>query len=401
MMTQTALDYESILARTVPTMEPPGAARRPRYDFSVAYPDPESVPLKELVASLNEALGEEGRDLAVYPDPQGYPPLREYVAAKLARTRNIDVSADDVILTAGSSEALHMLIEALVDPGDEVITEQFVYVGTLNIMRRFQADIRGVACDEEGMVPDALEATLQSARFDGKNVKLIYTIPTFQNPLGWTMSLERRRELLRLSQRYNVPVLEDDCYVDLRFEGQAVTSIHSVDDAGAVMYVGSFSKIIAPGMRLGYLTAPRPLLDKLRLLKGGGGVNQFAAFAVHRYATSGLEGHVVDVNKVLRAKRDAMLAALERDFGSVATWNRPDGGLYLWLCMPQEADLVRANQTALAADVGYFAGPVFAPDGVSGRNCARLCFGYNTPQEIHEGIARLAEVFVKAGVVKA
>ena len=283
------------------------------------------------------------------------------------------------------------------DPGDVVLAEEFVYVGTLGMLRRFGADTRGVECDEDGMLPDAPEGAITLAIGQGKKPKFIYTIPTFQNPLGWTMTLERRQALVELSQRYDIPVLEDDCYVDLRYDGDSVPSIHSLDEAGLVMYVGSFSKIIAPGMRIGYLTAPPAVMNVVRPIKSGGGVNQFTALAVHRYATSGLQDHIADINDILRAKRDAMLAALGENFGSAASWDRPDGALYVWVKLREDADLTATHALALDADVGYQPGVNFAPDGVSGKNYARLCYGYNTPEEIHEGIARLAEVFHKAG----
>jgi 2-aminoadipate transaminase len=393
------LNYEGLFAKSAPARRARAATRRARYDFAVAYPDPASLPLDELVDSLRGALLEEGRDLAVYPHPQGYPPLREFVAARLARERDIHVSPDDIILGDGSSQPIHMLAEALLDPGDVVLTEDFVYSGTLNALRRFRADIRGVPCDDEGMLPDALESAVQKAIGEDRRPKFIYTIPTFQNPQGWTMSLDRRQAMVTLSQRYDVPIMEDDCYVDLRFDGDPITSIHSLDDTGRVMYVGSFSKIIAPGMRLGYLTAPPEVLDRAAAIKSGSGVNQFAALAVHRYSTAHLESHIDEINETLRAKRDAMLAALGESFGSTATWSHPDGGLYLWLRLPDDADLVRVRETAFDAEVGYLAGTNYAVDGVSGRNYARLCYGYNTPKEIHEGIARLAEVFVREGVL--
>ena len=393
--------FKDLFAKSAPK-DPPRAASvaRAKYDFAVAYPDPDSLPLDDLADSLKSALAEEGRDLAVYPHQQGYPPLREYVAAKLERDREIRVGVDEIVLADGSSQPLHMVGESLLDPGDIVLTEEFVYVGTLAMLRRFQADIRGVQCDEDGLLPDALEDAIVRAVGQGRRPKFIYTIPTFQNPLGWTMTLERRKALVELSHKYDVPILEDDCYVDLRYEGEPVPAIHSLDDSGRVMYVASFSKNIAPGMRLGYLTGPEELLDVARAAKSGGGVNQFAALAVHRYAASGkLDEHIEESIGVLRTKRDAMLAALGENFGTAAKWSRPNGGLYVWLEMPEGADLVAARDNAFDADVGYSAGNVFAPDGVSGTNMARLCFGYNTPDEISEGIARLAEVFEREGML--
>ncbi len=392
--------YQGLFAKAS-AEERPQVGRRGKYDFAVAYPDPASIPFDGLVEGLQKALKEEGGDLAIYHHPQGYPPLREFVASKLARDRDIRVSPDDIILGDGSGQPIHMILETLVDPGDVLLTEDFVYSGTLRQMRRFRADIRGVPCDQEGMRPDALERAITTAIAEGKKPKMIYTIPTFQNPQGWTMTLERRKAMVKLSQQYDVPILEDDCYVDLRYEGQDVTSIYSLDGTGRVMYVGSFSKIIAPGMRLGYMTAPREVLDRALGAKSGGSVNTFAAFAVHRYALGHLDAHIEEINEIQKTKRDAMLAALEDYFGSGATWSHPEGGLFIWVKLPEGVDVAKiSNKVLESVDVGYHPGNRFAPDGVSGKNCLRLCFGYNTPEEITEGIRRLAEAFEKEGMLK-
>lgn len=375
--------------------------RRGKYDFAVAYPDPASLPLEELTDGLAQALAEEGRELAIYAHPQGYPPLREWIAEKLGRERGIHITADDLILADGSGQPIHMLIETLVDPGDVVITEDFVYSGTLNQLRRFRADMRGVTTDDEGILPAALESVIQNAIREGKHPKFIYTVPSHQNPQGWTMSLARRKALVALAQQYDIPVMEDDCYVDVRFEGEPEPSLYELDGTGRVMYVSSFSKVIAPGMRLGYMTAQRDLLERVLGAKSGGAVNSFAAFAVHRYATGQLQDHIEEINEIQRGKRDAMLAALTQHFGGTgATWSKPKGGLFIWLKLPEGADAVAAQAKVLeTADVGYLPGPGFSPDGVSGRNYVRLCFGYNTPAEITEGIGRLAQAFRAEGMI--
>ncbi len=393
-------NYDDLFAKNAPAPTGGGGAvRRGKYDFAVAYPDPVSIPFDGLLDSLKEALDEEGGDLALYADRQGYAPLREFVADKLARDRDIHVTADDIVLGDGSGQPIHMLLEVLVDPGDVLLTDDFVYTGTLAQMRRFQGDIRGVETDGEGMLPDALVGAIEKAIGEGRKPKLIYLIPTFQNPQGWTMSLARRKAVVEISQKYGVPIMEDDCYVDLRYDGEDVMSIHSLDDTGSVMYVGSFSKIIAPGMRLGYLTAPQTLRERANAAKSGGSVNSFASFAVHRYATGNLDDHIGDINDLQRVKRDTMVAALGENFGSRAEWSSPEGGLFLWLKMPEGSDLLSIRNKVLeTADVGYLPGPNFAPDGVSGRNYARLCFGYCQPDEIREGVARLAEAFEKEGV---
>lgn len=215
------------------------------------------------------------------------------------------------------------------------------------------------------------------------------------------MSLARRKAMVALCQRYGVPILEDDCYVDLRFEGQDVTSLYSLDDTGLVMYVASFSKIIAPGLRLGYLTGPKEILQRAMGAKSGGSVNNFASFAVHRFAQDNLMSHIESINEVQQGKRDAMLAALDEHFtADGVSWSRPQGGIFIWLKLRAGADAAAIRDSVLATDdVGYHPGNNFAADGVSGKNCLRLCFGYNTPEEIGEGIARLAAAFRREGVL--
>ena len=212
--------------------------------------------------ALSTALEREGRDLAYYPVSAGYPPLRELVADKLRRDRQMDVTADDIILTSGSGEAINMLIQAMTDPGDVLLTEEYVYLGTMRQMRLWGANVVGVKCDDDGIIPEALDETIRAQEAAGRRVKFLYTIPTFQNPLGWTATLERRQRMLEVCQSHGVPILEDDCYVDLRFEGEDVTSISSMDDSGQVLYTGSMSKIIAPGVRMGYLVAPEMVRER-------------------------------------------------------------------------------------------------------------------------------------------
>ncbi len=392
--------FDGLYSKHAPEGRPRGGAgRRGKYDFAVAYPDPKSIPIDGLVSGLQQALSEEGEDLAIYAHPQGYRPLREFVSGKLARERNIHVSADDIILGDGSGQPIHMFLEVLIDPGDVALTEDYVYAGTLGQLRRFGADVRGVECDEDGMLPDALESAIERAASQGKMPKLIYTIPTYQNPQGWTMTLERRQAMVDIANRHGVPILEDDCYVDLRLDGpESPTSIYSLDETGSTMYVASFSKIIAPGMRIGYGTGPAEVLDRALVAKSGGSVNMFASYAVHRYSTDNLDSHIEEINHVQRAKRDAMLSSLGENFGDRAEWSNPHGGLFVWLKMPDGSDITSIRDTVLDKyEVGYLSGVNFSPEGGSGQNYARLCFGFNQPDEIHEGIARLAEAFEAEG----
>ncbi len=391
--------YDKLFAKNsqVSTRTP---SRHAKYDFAVAYPDPDNLPLDGLVESLQTALEREGRDLAYYPEVNGLASLREWVAEKLARDRNMTLTADDVVLTAGSGEAIAMVIQALTDPGDVCLTEEYVYLGTMRQMRRYGSNVVSVKCDDQGFVSEELRATLKRLTGQGKKVKYVYTIPSFQNPLGWSMSLPRRKELLSITREFGVPVFEDDCYWDLRFEGEDVTSIHSLDATGQVVYCGSFSKILAPGMRLGYLVAPKPLLERALSFKAGGGVNQFAALAVDEYVRHHLHEHVDQQNEALRVKRDAMLAALGENFGGVATWSVPLGGLYIWVTFPEGTDLAALQETAFNEGVGYYNGSQFSPEG-KGKNCIRLCFGHPDPQTNYDGVTELARIMERHGVMPA
>ncbi len=387
--------YEGLFAERAP-ITTRGANRHARYDFAVAYPDPDTLPLTGLVDALSTALEREGRDLAYYPVAAGYPPLRELVADKLRRDRQMDVTADDIVLTSGSGEAINMLIQAMTDPGDVLLTEEYVYLGTMRQMRLWGANVVGVKCDDDGIIPEGLDETIRAQEAAGRRVKFLYTIPTFQNPLGWTATLERRRRMLEVCQSHGVPILEDDCYVDLRFEGEDVTSISSMADRGGVLYVGSMSKIIAPGVRMGYLVAPEVVRERALSFKSGG-VNQFAALAIEEYLRNHMYDHIDEENQALRAKRDAMLAALGEHFGNRATWSKPEGGLYLWLTMPEGTDLAGFQERSFNEGVGYYNGTMFSPEG-NGAHMARLCFGHPTAQTVSDGIAELAAIFERNGI---
>ena len=365
----------------------PGA----RYDFGVAYPDPDSLPLQQLVECLGEELKREGRSLARYPHPLGYPPLREWLAARLAATRGFAVDADAVMLGSGSNEPNFLVAQALVDPGDVVLAEEFTYAGTLGFLRRFGADVRGVECDDEGMLPDSLEYRIQAAIDEGRRPKAVYTIPTFQNPLGFVASLSRRAEVAEITARYGVPVWEDDCYVDLNFDHPDLPpAIRSLDDSGRTIYVASFSKNIAPGMRLGYVTAAPALMERIAAIKGTGGVSQFTAMAVHRFAQTGLDAHIEHVRVRLRAKRDALLASLAAHLGDRARWTHPPGGLFLFVQMLDGSDTVAAAERAAARGVLFAPGTHTSADGISGRDRMRLCYGWNRPEEMASAIAELS-----------
>jgi 2-aminoadipate transaminase len=376
-----------------------GDGVRPQYDFGIAYPDPRSVPALELSEALRIGADSEGQDLALYPGIQGYKPLRQFLSDKLARDRNISVTADQILLTSGAGQGIHITMEMLLDPGDVVLVDDFTYSGGLAQIKRFRGDPQPVKTDNEGMLPDALEATIQRLLREGRTIKLIYLVPSFQNPQGWSISLERRKAILAAAQRHNLVILEDDSYCDLRYEGAAIPALRTLDEEGHVIYISTFSKTIAPGMRCGYLTASGALFERAMACKSGGPVPLFVSLAIHRYSDQ-LASHIEQINDIQMSKRNAMLAGLSEHFSDSATWIRPEGGLSIWVKMKQEVDLQAIRDKVFATDnVSYMPGNRFSPDLSTGKNFMRLSYGFNTPEEIYEGMGKLAAAFRREGVL--
>lgn len=377
-----------------------------KYDFATAYPAPETVPLDGLIQSLQVAVDRDSTkvlaELAYYPHQLGALELREYTAEKLAADRGFTVTADEIALTNGSGEALGLVIQALTDPGDIVLAEEFVYMGTTTQLRRFGADVRGVAMDEGGIIPQALAEQVTALTAAGETPKYLYTIPEHQNPMGSTLSGERRKEILEIAHKHNLPILEDDCYVDLRYKGDVQPAFRALDDSGIVVYAASYSKLLAPGLRLGYFTASPELMRRALSFKLGSGPNQFAAVAIEGYLRNNLESHRDNFNPILEAKCDSMVAALEEHFGdSGAKWSIPEGGCYVWLTMPESSDISTIRDKVFDQGVGYLAGPNFEADasGRIGKNCARLCFAFESVEKNAEGIALLAQLFKQHGAM--
>ncbi|MEZ4712837.1 MAG: PLP-dependent aminotransferase family protein [Caldilineaceae bacterium] len=392
--------YDRLFSAHAPDPRPIWETNRAKYDFAIAYPDPASVPWPELRDVMADALAAEGTDLAYYHGMQGYAPLCQFIAAKLQRDRNMRVEGSDVFLTAGAGQGISLTLEMLINPGDVVLTDDFAYAGGLGQMFRYRADVRGVPTDGEGMAPDALEAAILQAQREGKPIKLIYVVPSFQNPQGWCISLERRRAIVDLAQRYDILILEDDSYADLRYDGVSLPPLFTLDESQRVIYISTFSKTIAPSMRMGYMTGPRPLLERAMLSKSGGPVPLFVSLAVHRFCLEHLSSHIEQINDIQRARRNAMDQALHENFGDEAAWVRPDGGLSMWIKFPAHVNVAPARATIFAQDnVGYSPGTSYAADRRSGQNYMRLSYGYNTPDEIGEGIAALAAGFRREGVI--
>jgi 2-aminoadipate transaminase len=265
-------------------------------------------------------------------------------------------------------------------------------------MRNLRARVVGVETDDLGMVPEALEETIKGLKRFEVTPRMIYTIPTFQNPLGTDMSRERRQAILAVAQRCGVPIYEDDAYEDLRFAGERSPAIHSYDDSGMVLYSGTFSKILGPALRVGFLVAPLEVMPRINAMNWGRPTSELAVLASLYYLRDHLDDHVDEICQILETRRDAMIEAIGEDMGSNVKVSHPDGGLYLWVTLPEGADTVPMVEKARKEGVAYLPGSSFSPSG-GGRNSLRLCFGYETPEKIREGIDVLANVFTENGLL--
>ena len=399
-MASRTFDFTDRIAKGIPSPPKAGSAGgRVKYDFTTAFPDPDSFPADGLLEALGQALKAEGKDLVYYPHPQGHPVMREFLAEKLARERGMKVSPDQIILTTGSGQAVARYVELLTDPGDTILLEKFSYSGTMGIMRRHGAKLVGVEMDSEGILPEALDETLNDLEAKGVRAKFIYTIPTFQNPTGADMGLQRRQDVLAVSQKHGVPIFEDDCYADLRFAGESLPAIQSLDDEGSVLYCGSFSKIVAPGMRLGFMAAPQPVIESVKAIHLGATPSQFSVLATLYYLRDHLDEHVQELRDIFRAKKDTAVAAVGEHMGSRVECSNPDGGLYLWVKLPEGANTAAVLSKARERQMSYGPGTNFSP-GQDAYNYLRLCYGHLTHETIREGIARIARFFEEEGLLK-
>lgn len=348
------------------------------------------VPLDQVAQAAHDAVLHEGVAALQYGGSDGRPQTRQLVADLMAEI-GVRLRIEEILITAGAQQALDLLAKTFVNPGDVIITEGPTYVGALQAFSAYEPDIRCIPMDDDGMRMELLEAELQ--RLGPRGAKFIYTIPNFQNPAGVTMSPERRRRLLELAQEYDIPVVEDDPYGRLRFDGGHMKPLRSLDDQ--VIYLGTFSKIFAPGLRLGWITAPKPILAKVLLVKQAADLcgSNFAQVTAERYFQgTRWRRTLATLTATYAERRDAMLDALEEHFPPEARWTHPDGGFFIWVELPSYVDCASMLAEAVDRGVTYTPGDGFYPDGVTGKNCMRLAFCYAQPEAITEAIRRLAEV---------
>jgi 2-aminoadipate transaminase len=394
-MTTTArFDYASLL----PPGLPAAAAKwtgLAKYSFIGGNNDPDQVPVEALTAAANAVMLREGRTLATYGlanGPQGYLPLRAFIAGKLKRDAGINCTTDDILMVSGSLQALDLVNHSLLARGDTVVIERDCYQGSINRLIRLGVNIVGIPLDHDGMQMDALAAALEDLKAKGIRPKYIYTIPTVQNPTGTIMPEARRRELLALSAKYSVPIFEDDCYADLIWNGKRPPAIHAMDTTGSVIHIGSFSKSIAPALRVGYIVAPWEILSRMLALKTDAGSGALEQMVLAEYCVPHFHTHVPKATRGLRAKLETLMDALNEQFGTSAEFDDPAGGIFLWVKLPDNVDAMKLYQAALKAGVAINPGPEWSVDKAHAGSRIRLCFASPSHDEIREGVAVLADV---------
>jgi len=377
---------------------PPPAARwngRVKFDFTGGNNDPERVPLEGLIAATESVLRREGRRLAIYGvdnGPQGYRPLRDFLAGKLAADAGISCTADDILLTSGSNHGLDLVNATFLARGDTVITEEDCYQSALNRFNRIGIDVVGIPLDAYGMRMDGLANALKDLKRRGVAPKYIYTIPTVQNPTATVLPPERREEMLRLAHAHGVLIFEDDCYADLTWSGRRPPAIYAMSRRGGVVHVGSFSKSIAPALRVGYVVAPWEVMSRMLALKTDAGSGALEQMVLAEYCIRNFAKHVPDLRHGLRAKLDTLIEALREHFGDMVEFDVPQGGIFLWVKLPDAVDTMKLYESALAKGVAINPGQQWSVNKAHSRSRLRLCFASVSHEEIHEGIAALAEV---------
>ncbi len=358
--------------------------------FAGGLPAPEMFPLEELKTSCDSIIDKYGSNSLQYSLSMGITPLREAIATR-SNKRGIVSSVENILITSGAQQALEMIARAFIDPGDVIITEYPTYVGAIQAFNYHRAKYEFVPLDDDGMRVDLLEEKIKQA-----HPKLIYVVSTYQNPSGKTMSLERRHKLVEIATRYNIPIVDDDPYSELRFNGDPITSLKALG-GDIVITLGTFSKLLAPGLRIGWINGPKEVMPLFERVKQVSDLhaNTFAQYMVYDYLDRGLlEGHIDDIRADYSVKRDLMIKAIEEHFPSSITTTQPEGGLYLWCELPEGSDAHELLEYAVEEKVTYVIGQAFHPDG-GGKNTFRLNFSNANHETIVEGIKRLGRMFTK------
>ncbi len=392
-MSSAGYSYDHLFTKDLP--EPvPRWTGLPKYNFVGGHNDPEQIPTDALAAAAASVLKREGSKLAVYNlshGPMGYPGLRRFVADKLSRHRGITCTLDDVMITSGSGQAIELISRLLLEPGDTILMEDLTYGGAITRHQRLGAKIVGVPLDHDGMQPEALARILGELQAKGVTPKYLYTIPTIQNPTGSILPLERRRKIIEITKRYGVPIFEDECYADLLWGGSAPPAFYALAPQ-QVIHIGSFSKSLAPALRLGYVAADWSVLSRLAACKTDGGTGALDQMVTAEYFSQHFDDHIAKLTKVLGDKLETMTAAVEEEFGTAVEMWRPKGGIFLWLKLPDSVDVRTLVKPAAQAGISFNPGPEWSCTPESAASSLRLCFALPGKQEIREGVKALARV---------
>lgn len=380
-----------------PDLPPPAApwSGFPTFNFVGGHNAPESIPVDDLIAAATAVLSREGSTLATYSlesGPQGYRPLREFLASRLKDYAGIECTPDEILLTSGSLQGMDLINEVLLRPGDKVIIEEAVYGGVLTRLERLGVTPVGVPGDDDGIDMEALSNTLDALAADGTPPRYIYTIPTIQNPTATIMSLERRQQLVALAKAHNVPIFEDECYSDLIWAGERPPAVYALDDSARSVFLGTFSKSIAPALRVGYVVAPWSLLSRLLACKTDAGSGALEQMVLAEFCPAHFGPHVRKLNGMLKAKCDALTESLAEHFGTAAEFKHPPGGIFLWVRFPDSVDTTKLVQIANAQSVAVNPGVEWSIEGDAAGRAIRICYANPSADQIRRGVARLAEI---------
>ena len=366
------------------------------FDFAVGQTNPETFPVAEFQAAAQRAIAKEHEAFNRYPGLRGHEGLRRLMAERESLREGVEVDPDCIALMNGSMQAVTLVGQALRErDGDIVITEEFTYSGTIEAYKGIGLKLAGIGMDEHGMRIDLLEEKLSELAASGRKPRFIYTLTMYQNPTGTCMPEARKTQLIELARHYEIPVVEDNCYGDVHFQGDLVPAMFAMDPYGDHIYIGSLSKIFAPGVRLGYLYAKEPRFSEIAAKRFDAGSNYFAAAVLAEFYKEGIEEHAERTTPALIRKRDLVVQGLEDNLADICVWSRPVGGLFLWVRLPDDVDMQKL--LSISADANFF----FAPGSnfhIEAREVPylRLAFGHVPDDLIVQGMSVLANCIVKA-----
>ena len=367
--------------------------------FAGGLPAPQTFPSEQMAELAQRIIKENSKTALQYGPTEGLPELKEQILKLLCEEEGINASPANILVTTASQQALDIVGRSFIDPSDPILVELPSYIGGLQVFNSYGAKLMGIKADDNGLLTADLDAKLAKLRQDDEHYKFIYVVPDFQNPSGVTMSAHRRMELVKISERYDVFLIEDSPYRQIRFEGTAPQTLYKMNNTGNVISLFTFSKTLAPGLRLGFILADEAIIQKMAILKQSldlctSSLNQLLAA---EFLKSGMfRQHVQGIKTLYKSKKDLMLKTLEREMPEGVTWTKPEGGLFLWVRLPEHMNADELFYEAIKENVAYVVGSAFHCDG-SGQNTMRLNFSYPSLEQIEEGIKRLAHV-IKANM---